>query len=285
MKFFYIILLLAIAMFITGCSSREDTSSVSQKATITIKGSDTMAIILNSLTEEFMKNNRHADIYIDSGDTDTVIEGLLNKTTDIAAASRSINDTELKLADKNGTEIKEYPIARDAIVIIKNHKNNIKALSVKEINHIFTGKYTEWNEAGGEKGPIHIYNHSPASGTYNYFKEHVLKRNNFTNKATILEKPYDIIHSISEDPFGISYICYQYYIICSDLVSPVAIKSNSQNILPSEESIRKGLYPVSRILYLYTSHDTSQITDEFLTFCTGNKGYKIIKENQAIPYN
>jgi phosphate transport system substrate-binding protein len=286
MKFFYIILLLTIIIFLTGCPSKNDKPPVQKKTSITIKGSDTMTLILESLSEEFMKNNRNVEIFVDRGGTSAGIEGLLNKTTDIAAASRPINDRELKLADKNGTDIKEYPLARDAIVIIINKKNSIKELSLEDIRNIFTGTINKWEEAGGGNLPLNIYNHSSESGTYHYFKENILKRNNFTDKVKILEKPCDIIHTLSKDPGGISYICYQYYIIASDQVKAVSIKNknNSKSIMPSEENIIKGLYPLSRILYLYTSYEPSQTTASFIDFCTGKEGQKIMKDNEAIPY-
>jgi len=286
MKFFYIILLLITGIFVTGCYPGNGISPSETGTSITIKGSDTMTILLESLTEEFMKKNRNVEIFVDSGDTSTGIEGLLNKTTDIAAASRSINDTELKLADKNGTDIKEYPVARDAIVIVINQKNTVKELSLEEIQNIFTGNINKWEEAGGRNLPLNIYTYPTGTGTGAYFKENILKRNNFTEKARIMEKPSDIIHTLAKDPGGISYICYQYYIIASDQVKAVAIKNkkSSKSLMPSKENILKGLYPLSRVLYLYTCYESSEPVSKFINFCTGEEGQNIIQENEAIPY-
>ncbi len=286
MNILYIILLLAACIFTTGCPSKHDKVQAKKKVFITIKGSDTLELTLKSLAKEFIKRNPSVEISIEGGGTTTGIEGLLNKTTDIAAASRSINDKELKCADDNSIEIKEHPLARDAAIIIINRKNSIKALSLNDIEKIFTGAFTTWEETGGSKVPLNIYNNPPDSGTYNFFKEDVLKRHNFTDIAKTMKKPSDIIRAIVTDPGGISYTCYQYYVIAADMVRAIAIKSknNSRPVIPSRENIMKGLYPLSRILYLYTTDDTSQEVIDFIGFCTGPEGQVIIKKNEAIPY-
>ncbi len=281
-----IFIILCACIFTTGCPSSHDKVPAKKKAFITIKGSDTLELTLNSLAKEFTKKNPSVEISIEGGGTTTGIEGLLNKTTDIAAASRPINDKELKFADDNSIEIKEHPLARDAAIIIINPENSIKALSLNDIEKIFTGIFTTWEETGGSKLPLTIYNNPPDSGTYSFFKEDVLKRNNFTDIAKTMGKPSDIIRAVVMDPGGIGYTGYQYYVIASDMVRAIAIKStnNSRPVMPSRENIIKGLYPLSRTLYLYSTGDTSQEVIDFISFCTGTEGQAIINKNEAIPY-
>lgn len=278
-----LILLLTAGAF---CILKDNTPPKKEKISINIKGSDTMTVLLDSLAEEFMKNNPNIEIFVESCKSSEGIDGLLNKTTDIAAASRSINNKELKSADERSLDIKEHPIARDAVLIIINQANNIKAISLDDIKKIFTGAYTSWGEVGGSNIPVTVYNHSADSGSYLFFKENVLKMNNFTETAKTMDKPADIINSILNDPGGISYIGCQYYFITSDEVKAIGIKNknNPGNIMPSKENIIKGLYPLSRILYLYTTGETSQTINSFVDFCTGSEGKKVVTENEIIPF-
>lgn len=64
------------------------------KGRITIKGSDTMVILVQRLAEEYMLKNRGKIIQVTGGGTGIGIAGLINKITDIANASRPLNDKE-----------------------------------------------------------------------------------------------------------------------------------------------------------------------------------------------
>ena len=106
MKYISLLFLILIITFITGCTERNNPGA-HKKTSITIKGSDTMTLILNGLAEEFMKSHPSVEISIEGGGSNSGISGLLNKTIDIAAASKQIDDKELKLADEKSIDIKE----------------------------------------------------------------------------------------------------------------------------------------------------------------------------------
>ena len=118
-----------------------------------------------------------------------------------------------------------------------------------------------------------------------FFKEHILKQKNFSENAKVMGKPSDIVNTVIKESGSISYIGYQYYLIASDQVKALGVKSKSDSaaILPSEENIINGLYPISRTLYLYTSENTSKSAVQFIDFCTGPEGQNIMKKNDSIP--
>jgi len=71
--------------------------------TVTVKGSDTMVVLGQRWAEEFMKKNPKSVIQVTGGGSGTGISALINGTTDICEASRSMKDAEKKqLAEKAG---------------------------------------------------------------------------------------------------------------------------------------------------------------------------------------
>jgi hypothetical protein len=70
----------------------------------------------------------------------------------------------------------EVKVALDAIGIYVNQLNPLLELSLSQARDIYTGRITDWRDAGGVPGKIILYSCENNSGTYEFFKEHVLKK-------------------------------------------------------------------------------------------------------------
>ena len=122
------IMLLVIGALMIGCSGNKK-SETNEQRYITIKGSDTMLHLATNWSEDLMENNPNTDISVTGGGSGTGIAALLNGTTDICVASRSIKDKELKQAEELGIEVKEFVVARDGIAVVVNPDNPVSNLS------------------------------------------------------------------------------------------------------------------------------------------------------------
>src|SRR5215475_2002381 len=84
------------------------------RATVTVKGSDTMLPLGQRWAEEYMKKNPKTVIQVTGGGSGTGISALINGTTDICEASRAMKDAEKKqVADKAGGPPEELTVAKD----------------------------------------------------------------------------------------------------------------------------------------------------------------------------
>ena len=52
-----------------------------------------------------------------------------------------------------------------------------------QVADIFLGKTTNWKDVGGKDAPITLYSRENSSGTYEFFKEHVLSKKDFSANA------------------------------------------------------------------------------------------------------
>ena len=125
-----------------------------------IKGSDTVLPIAQQTAERFMQEDPDARVTVTGGGSGVGISALLDKTTDIAMASRSIKFGETMKAKKLGEDLTEAIIAYDALAVVVHPSNPVNQLTREQLEGIFRGKITNWKEVGGEDRKIVVY--SPA---------------------------------------------------------------------------------------------------------------------------
>src|SRR5512135_26645 len=130
------LILLGCAMVLTACGSPASAQSSSSGAQKTIEdvGSDTIVNLALAWAEAYQKVQPDIRISVSGGGSGTGIAALINKTTDIANASRKIKDEETQNAQKNDVKPHEIEIARDAIGVIVNPNNPIKQLTLQQVS-------------------------------------------------------------------------------------------------------------------------------------------------------
>src|SRR6266567_1049811 len=151
---------------------------------ITVKGSDTLVILAQKWAEVYMGKNSSVKIQVTGGGSGTGFAALQNQTTDLCDASRKIKASEIEACIKAfGKRPTEYKVAIDGLSVYVSANNPMKELSVDQLGQIFTGKIKNWKEVGGADAPIKLYSRENSSGTYEFFKEHILKGQDFAASA------------------------------------------------------------------------------------------------------
>jgi phosphate transport system substrate-binding protein len=248
---------------------------------IMIKGSDTMVHLVSNWAEAFMKQKPDVEVAVTGGGSGTGIAALINGTTEICASSRDMKEKEKQQAREKGVEVKEVVVARDGIAVVVNPKNTIKEIDMQQLAQIFTGATTRWNQLSGGDEEILVFSRESSSGTYVFFQEHVLKNKDYTPKAKLMPATSAIIEAVSADKGAIGYVGLGYAIAAGNKVKILAVKAdaNSPAIMPSDQTVIDGSYPVARPLYLYVSSKASQNAAAFVDFCLSDAGQTIVRES------
>ncbi len=249
---------------------------------LTLKGSDTMVHLGSTWAEQFMNNNTDLDVSVTGGGSGTGIAALLNGTTDICMASRSIKAKEIKLAEKKGLSPNKIVVARDGIAVVINPKNPINQLTMEQIGKIYTGQITNWNQVGGSDEKIIILSRESSSGTYVFFQEHVLNKQDYTPRARLMPATSSIIQTVQADEWAIGYVGLGYAVEAGDRVKTLAVSDGGEFIKPSEATVKSGDYSISRPLHLYTNGQPTGKIKQFVDFCLSAKGQKIVRETGYI---
>lgn len=230
---------------------------------LSIKGSDTMVILTQRLAEEYMKGHPGTVVQVNGGGSGTGIAALINGTVDLAQASRSMKDDEKERAGKSrGADIVETPIALDSLAVFVNDANQVRELTIAQISDIFTGKTKNWRQVGGPDQPIVMYGRESSSGTFDYFREHVLGKADFAPAVQTLQGTAAIINAVARDANGIGYGGIAY----AKQVRAIGVKQDAGTpaVAPSESTVVDGTYPLSRKLFFYYPSNAAERVTQFV---------------------
>lgn len=235
---------------------------------VTVKGSDTMVVLGQRWAEEYMKKHPDTQIQVTGGGSGTGISALINGTTDICEASRAMKDAEkAQVKEKSGNPPVELVVARDGLSVYVHESSTVKELSISQLKAIFTGKVTNWKEVGGAELPIVLYSRENSSGTYVFFKEHVLGNADYSPRAQALPGTAAVVNAVAKDKKAIGYGGAAY----AKGIRVLKVKNGDTDpaIEPSDKTVKDGTYPLSRALFFYTranpSKEVKAFTDWVLT--------------------
>ncbi|MFO7446664.1 MAG: phosphate ABC transporter substrate-binding protein [Ignavibacteriaceae bacterium] len=276
-----------------GCKKKDDAA----KTVISVKGSDTMVNLSQRWAEVYMEKNPNVSIQVTGGGSGTGIAAIINGTTDIANSSRDMKDNELETARGKNVNPKQYEVALDGIALIVHPENGIDSLTVQQVSDIFIGKINNWNQIGGNNMPITLYGRENSSGTYEFFKEHVLgknaagRANDYANSTQVLQGTAALGEAVARDKKGIGYGGVGYFAHRTDVkILHIKADQNSPAISPSENSkvnydaIWDGTYSISRYLYCYIDEKkTEGEIQKFMDFILSSDGQKLVETMEYIP--
>ncbi len=275
---------IGISLIGVGCSRPNEEAKDGTKKYITIKGSDTMVHLASNWSEKFMEDNPGLEVSITGGGSGTGIAALMNNMTDICTASRSMKKKEISVAEQKGIHPEEIIVARDGIAVVVNPANPINELTLEQIKKIYTGAYTKWSQLGGPDKDIVVLSRESSSGTYVFFQEHVLKKEDYTQKAMLLPATSSIIQTTSTNKWAIGYVGLAYASKAAKRVKTISVKvdKNSTPIAPSEETVKSGKYSIARPLYLYTNGKPTGTVKKFIDFTLSSVGQAIVSKTGYI---
>lgn len=259
-------------------------STAAHAGNITVKGSDTMVILGQKWAEVYMAQNPATKIQVTGGGSGTGFAALQNKTTDLANASRAIKAREVAACVKafGGKRPTEYKVAIDGLSVYVSQDNPVQELSLEQLEGIFTARIRNWKEVGGKDAPITVYSRENSSGTYEFFKEHVLKGKDFTANAQTMPGTAAVLQAVAKDTNGIGYGGAAYGAGAKHL--RIRQDAGSPAVEPTEENVVNQKYPIWRHLYIYVNPalDKGEIA-AYLSWIRSDEGQKVVKDVGYFP--
>ncbi|MBU7025198.1 MAG: phosphate ABC transporter substrate-binding protein, partial [Theionarchaea archaeon] len=151
---------------------------------------------------------------------------------------------------------------------------------VEEVKGIYDGTYTNWSDLGGEDMEIVVVGRDSASGTREFFWEHVMKKEDFV--AGMLEKNSNgaVKQTVSQTPGAIGYVGLGYI---DSAVKALNIKVGDKEVEPTIENVKNGSYPISRSLYLLVDGEPQGLAKDFIDFILSDEGQAIVEEEGFVP--
>lgn len=247
-----------------------------------IKGSDTVLPVAQQTAERFMNQHPDTRVTVTGGGTGVGISALLDNTTDIAMASRPIKFSEKMKIKSAGEDVAEIVVAYDALAVVAHPSNPVKQLTRQQLEDIFRGKITNWKQVGGDDRKIVVYSRETSSGTYEFFKESVLKNKNYMASSLSMPATGAIIQSVSQTKGAIGYVGLAY--VNKDVKAlHVSYDAGKSFVEPSFANAKNKTYPIVRPLFYYYEAKTEGRVKPFIDYVLSAEGQETVKKVGYIP--
>ena len=269
-------------------NSTPGSSNTNKTQTIVNKGSDTLVNLALAWAERYHTLRPEVEISVTGGGSGTGIAALINKTVDIANASRQIKPEELQQAKANGVDPVEYTVARDAIAIVVNPSNPVTQLTIQQLSNIYSGKINNWSEVGGENRVIVRLSRETNSGTHVFFLENVIRLGDPNNKTLfasdtlLLPSSEGITAETRDNPNAIGYDGLG-YVTPEVKVIAVGGSVSGSFILPSADTVNNGEYPIARDLYMYTDGQPAGVVLQYINWIMTPEAQDIVTQLGFVP--
>jgi phosphate transport system substrate-binding protein len=224
-------------------------------------GSSTVFPLSERMAERFREEGFSGNVTIDSVGTGGGFERFCETgETDIANASRGINEDELAACQAIGREPVEFRVGTDALSVVVSSENDFATdVTAAELAAIWSTA-VNWSDVRPEwpNEPIQRFSPGTDSGTYDYFVEVVLDDDGalIQNSANTQYSEDDnvLVQGVLGSPYAIGYFGFAYYVENQDTLKALSI----DGVAPNEESAADNSYPLSRPLFMYSTAEILQ---------------------------
>jgi phosphate transport system substrate-binding protein len=243
-------------------------SDVENSNTITIAGSTSVAPVAQALANAYMSNHPGVKITVSGGDSGVGINDVRSGQVDIGASSSNLTSLEAE-------GLSQYIIGQDAISIIVNQQNPVNGVSLDQLNGIYNGTITNWNQVGGNDSPITPVTREAGSGTRADFGTFVMSHEPYGPNVQTATFNYGLLQQVAVTPGAIGYVAHDYL---NNQVKLLTVN----NVTLTQESVQNGSYPLTRnLLFLVKGTPTGNVKD-FVDFTQSPEGQAIVNN---VEYN
>jgi phosphate transport system substrate-binding protein len=262
-------------------------------------GSDTLNNLMTHWAETFSRFYPNAKVQIEGKGSSTAPPALIAGTAQLGPMSREMKGTEIDQFEKKfGYKPTAIRTSVDALAVFVNKDNPIKCLSMSQVDALFSKSrragskedITTWGQLGltGEwaSKPVSLYGRNSASGTYGFFKEHVMKNGDY--KDTVKEQPGSaaVVQGVTVDRYAAGYSGIGYATAGVKAV-PLSEKDGGKCVEAMADNAYSGAYPMARFLFVYINKAPGKALDplsrEFVKVIVSKEGQEGVIKDGYFP--
>jgi len=206
-------------------------------------------------------------VRIEGGNTGPGIKALLNGEVDMAGAGRLLTE-----AEKNQGLVEHF-LGWDVLTIIVHEQNPLEDLSLDQLQAVFSGAITNWQDVGGKDAPIVVVTCPKGSGMRSAVKKLILKDKDYTSREIVSAIVAESDQQTSLFPAGITALSRS--MLDADHVKTVAVNG----LVPSAASIADGSYPLAKPLTLVTKGEPQGDLARFIALAKSQQGRAVLQRS------
>jgi len=284
-----VLMLVAVALLPAACGKSGGGSGVT---TIQVRGSDTMVNVAQAWAEEYTKVQPAVGVEVSGGGSGVGIAALERGTIDIANASRNMKPEEIEQARKNtGQEPTEFIVGYDALAVFVHIDNPLSEVTIEQLANVFAedGKAVRWSDLGVTIPGVHDdtivrVSRQSSSGTYEFFREHVLGTKDFKLGSRDMNGSKEVVELIGSTRTAIGYSGMGYATVAVKMLK-IARAAGEPAFEPTVENTISKTYPLARSLQVYTLGEPQGAVKGYIDWILSPAGQRILEESGYVPVN
>lgn len=254
-------------------------------------GNEPVNICTTSLTDNMARNllgaycdidEKNMEEYITKKGVKEAYLELLNGKSDVVLATE-VDDETINWLKANGIDVESKIIAKDAIVFLRNINNPVESLTSNQVRGIFSGKYKNWKELGGNDEDIISYR-----AKENTEEEYMMEK--FMGNKALIKQRYEpedsslegLLSALSEyldtSSKAITYTTYT-KLIKKDLDEIEALRLDE--VEPTEATLKKETYGGTMNIYaiIRSNEPEDSQTRKFVEYIISKNGQAVIEQS------
>ena len=283
-------IVLALSLLaLAGCGGDDDEGGGG--GVITADGSSTVGPFVTRAAEDF-RAAENVDVTVGISGTGGGFERFCAGETDLANASRPIDEEEQALCTDAGIEYIEFRVATDALTNVVNTENDwATCLTVEQLNTIWgpDSNVSNWNQVDPSfpDVPLKLYGAGTDSGTFDYFTD-VINGEEGASRTDYQATEDDnvTVQGVAGDRGALGYFGFSYFEENQDRLKALEVDGGSGCVAPSSQTAQDGTYaPLSRPLFVYvkrSAFDENEDVRNFIAFMFDNNT-SIAEAAQFVP--
>lgn len=167
----------------------------------------------------------------------------------------------------------EFPFCRDPIAVIARKECGVQSLTEEQLQDIFAGDITNWEEVGGANLPVMIIVPGKDSAAHKNFRRHVMKEKDIAHDFTAHDATM-VIEAIKHFACGAVAFSSQGAAVQHEDLVTVRINGYA----PTDKE-----YPYDQIFYYITKGELSGNIKKFIDYTYSETGSEIIRKHGMLP--
>ena len=280
-----------LALGACGKAGNEPASGPAARTTvIQNKGSDTMVNLAQAWAEQYHQVAKDVEVEVSGGGSGVGIAALEKGAVDIANASRNMKPQEMEEAKRNtGKEPREFIVGYDGLAVYVHKDNPLEEIALDQLAQVFAegGSITRWSQLGvtlpgAADDTIVRVSRQSSSGTYEFFREHVLANKDFKLGSRDLNGSKEVVELVGSTKTAIGYSGMGYATSAVKMLR-LAPKQGAPSVAPTLENTLSGAYPLARSLQVYTLGEPEGAVKAYIDWILTDAGQKVVQETGYVP--
>jgi phosphate transport system substrate-binding protein len=262
----------------------ERAGAVGQKAVIRVRGSDSMIHIAARWAEEYRRVAPGVQVEVSGGGSAPGFTALIEGAVDIADASRPPLERETAVAARRypGRALQGTIVGYDAVAVFVHPQNPLDEIQLSQLRQIYVegGTVARWSQLGvaspqGDE-PIVLVGRQSSSGTYAFFREHVLENGDFRRTSHELNGTREVVALVAVTPPAIGFGGMGY---ATSEVKALRVSADgaAQTYAPTSANALARKYPLARPLALYTLGEPQGPVKDYVDWVRSDVGQAIVE--------